>query len=117
MLRVLSPDDSFDAFNNEKLFHLAQFYPNDVLALQFITLDNQFETYIIDVCTIEEFATTQRDQIRQLDEKKVELKKDNVYLLIYLLVTLSLILLVAIAIVERAFLAMNIIKIFYVTER
>jgi len=47
----------------------------------------------------------------------VELKKDIVYVLVYLLVTLSLILLVAIAVVERAFLAMNIIKIIYLTER
>ena len=40
----------------------------------------------------------------------VEMKKDGSYPLVYSLVTLTLILLVAIAIIERAFSAMNIIK-------
>jgi hypothetical protein len=38
------------------------------------------------------------------------MKKDIVYLMIYSLVTLSLILLVATSIVERAFSVMNIVK-------
>ena len=48
--------------------------------------------------------------IGQLVEKIVEMKKNVSYLLVYSLVTLTLILLVAIATVERAFSAMNIIK-------
>ena len=40
----------------------------------------------------------------------VEMKKNVSYLLVYSLMTLALILLVAIATVERAFSAMNIIK-------
>lgn len=41
----LSLDDSFVAFNNEKLIY-PQFYPNDILAVQSITLDNQLQMYI-----------------------------------------------------------------------
>ena len=48
--------------------------------------------------------------IGQLAEKLVEMKKDVVYLLVNSLVTLSLILLIAITTVERAFSAMNILK-------
>ena len=48
--------------------------------------------------------------IGQLTKKKVEMKKNVSYLLVYTLVTFALILLVAIATVERAFSAINIIK-------
>ena len=48
--------------------------------------------------------------IRQPVEKMVEVKKNVSYPLTYSLVTLALILLVATAIVERVFSAMNIIK-------
>ena len=49
-------------------------------------------------------------EIGQLVEKMVEMKKNVSYPLVYSLVTLTLILLVATATVERAFSAMNIIK-------
>jgi hypothetical protein len=104
----LSPDDTFVSFNMEKLLCLAQFYPNDFLAVQLITLDNQLETYISDMRSNDEFATLKG--IRQFAKKLVEIKKDVVYPLVYSLVTLSLILPVATATVERAFLAMNIVK-------
>ena len=48
--------------------------------------------------------------IGQLVEKIVEMKKNVLYPLVYSLVTLALILLVAIAIVERAFSIVTIIK-------
>ena len=48
--------------------------------------------------------------IGQLVEKMVEMKKNVSYLLVYSLVTLTLILLVAIVTVKRVFSAMNIIK-------
>ena len=58
--------------------------------------------------SIEEFSALKG--IEQLTEKMVEMKKDVSYPLVYSLVTLALILLVATATVERAFLVMNIIK-------
>ena len=48
--------------------------------------------------------------IGQLVEKMVEMKKNVSYSLVYSLVILALILLIATATIERAFLAMNIIK-------
>ena len=58
--------------------------------------------------SIKEFSTFRG--IGQLVEKMIEMKKNVSYLLVYSLVTLALILLVATAIVERAFSTMNIIK-------
>jgi len=97
----LSPDNLFVAFNKDNILRLAKFYPNDFSAVQLITLDNQLETYIIDMCSSEEFATLKG--IVQLAEKMVEMKKDIVYPLVYSLVTLSLILLVTTATVGRSF--------------
>jgi hypothetical protein len=104
----LSPDNLFVAFNKDNILRLAKFYPNDFSAVQLITLDNQLETYIIDMCSSEEFATLKG--IVQLAEKMVEMKKDIVYPLVDSFVTLSLILPIATATIERAFLAMNIVK-------
>jgi hypothetical protein len=104
----LSLDDLFDSFNKDNILLLAQFYPNDFSAVQLMTLDNQLETYIIDMRSSKEFATL--EGIGQLAEKMVEMKKDITYPLVYSLVTLSLILLVETSTVERAFSAMNIVK-------
>ena len=56
----------------------------------------------------EEFSSFRR--IGQLVEKMVEMKKNVLYPLVYLLVILALILLVATVTVKRAFSAINIIK-------
>ena len=71
-------------------------------------LDNQLEIYIHDMQSIEEFSAFKG--IEQLVEKMVEMKNNVSYPLIYSLVTLTLILLVATATIERAFSTMNIIK-------
>ena len=75
---------------------------------QVFFLNNQLETYIHDMKSIEEFSAFRG--IGQLVEKMIEMKKNISYPLIYLLVTLALFLLVTTAIVERAFSTMNIIK-------
>ena len=71
-------------------------------------MNNQLEIYIYDMQSIEEFSTFRG--IGQIVEKMVEMKKNVSYPLVYLLVTLAVILLVAIATVERVFSTMNIIK-------
>ena len=71
-------------------------------------LDNQFEIYIHDMQSIEEFSAF--GGIGQLVEKMVEMKKNVSYPSVYSLVTLALILLVATVTVERTFSTMNIIK-------
>jgi hypothetical protein len=69
----LSRDDLFAAFNKDNILRLAQFYSDDFLAVQLMTLDNHLETYIIDMRSSEEFATLKG--IGQLAEKMVEMKK------------------------------------------
>ena len=64
-------------------------------------LDNQLETYIHDMQSTEEFSAFRG--IGQLVEKMIEMKKNVSYPLVYSLVTLVLILLVAIATIERVF--------------
>ena len=71
-------------------------------------LDNQLETYIHDMQSIEEFSAFRG--IGQHVEKMIEMKKNVSYPLIYLLITLALILLVTTVTVERVFPTMNIIK-------
>ena len=71
-------------------------------------LDNQLETYIYDMRSIEEFLALKG--IGQLAEKMVEIKKNVSYPLVYSLVTLALILLVATVTVKKAFSVINIIK-------
>ncbi|KAM4105647.1 hypothetical protein ACB094_04G007700 [Castanea mollissima] len=104
----LNPDNLFSTFNKEKLIRLAQFYPSDFSTVQVSFLDNQLDTYIHDMRFSEEFSALKG--IGQLAEKMVEMKKNVLYPLVYLLVTLALILPVATATVERAFSVMNIIK-------
>ena len=56
----------------------------------------------------EEFVGLKR--LGDLAKKMVETKKDKVYPLVYLLITLALVLPVATATVERVFSGMNIVK-------
>ena len=69
-------------------------------------LNDQLETYIIDMCYSSEFFELKG--ISDLAQKMVETKRHIVYLLVYLLVTLTLVLPVAIATMERIFFVMNI---------
>lgn len=71
-------------------------------------LDDQLETYIIDVRTTEKFLGLK--SIGDLAQKMVETKKDIVYPLVYRLITLALILPFVTATVERVFSSMNILK-------
>ena len=68
----------------------------------------QLDTYIIDMLSGSELSRL--NGIVDLAKKMVESGRDKIYSLVYLLLTLALILPVAIATVERVFLAMNIVK-------
>jgi hypothetical protein len=71
----------FAYFNKEKLLRLAQFYPNDFSTVKLSIVDNQLETYILDMRSSDEFATLKR--IGQLAEKLVKMKNDVGYPLVY----------------------------------
>ena len=72
-------------------------------------LNDQFETYIIDVRSNGQFFSL-KGIGNHAQKKMVKIKKHIVYPLVYLLVKLTLILLLATTIVESTFSAMNIVK-------
>ncbi|XP_062075933.1 uncharacterized protein LOC133780069 [Humulus lupulus] len=107
-MSCLSPIDLFYAFDKEKLIRFAEFYPDDFSAFEILALDDQLETYIVDMRTSKEFGDLKG--IGDLTKKMVETRKNRVYFLVYRLLNLALVLPVATATVERSFSAMNIVK-------
>ncbi|XXG68310.1 hypothetical protein AAC387_Pa06g1426 [Persea americana] len=104
----LDPSDSFSAFNKEKLVRLSQFYPDDFSDADRVMLDNQLQTYIIDMRTNSRFSEVKG--ISGLAQKMVETRKDIVYDFVYLLLKLALTLPIATASVERASSTVKIVK-------
>ena len=107
-ISYLDPSCTFSSFDKRKLLQFAEFYTSNFFPLQLMMLDNQLETYFLDVSSNDQFSEV--IGISGLAQKLVETKKDVIYQLVYLLVKLALILPVASASVERALSAMNIIK-------
>lgn len=103
-----NPRDGFSTFHTKKLVRLTEFYPEDFSAVELMILQNQVETYILDMRSDDEFLSVKG--IIGLAEKLVERKKDGIYSLVYRLLKLTLTLPIVTANVERTFLAMNIVK-------
>ncbi|KAJ9541079.1 hypothetical protein OSB04_027585 [Centaurea solstitialis] len=107
-MACLNPSNSFSAFDKNKVIDFARFYPNDFSEIELLMLDDQLETYILDMQTSADFSDLKG--IGDLARKMVETKKDKVYTLVYMLIKLALILPVATATVERTFSAMSVVK-------
>ena len=71
-------------------------------------LDNQLDTYIVDIRTNRKFLEVKG--MSGLAQKMIETKKDLVCTLVYLLLKLALTLPIATATIERVFSAMKIVK-------
>lgn len=54
----LSPSNSFQAFDTQKLLKLAQFYPSDFSTGDLGPLKNQLGNYIVDMHSKKDFVTT-----------------------------------------------------------
>ena len=52
----LNPYDLFIAFDKQKLLRLTQFYPQDFSPIESMILNDQLETYIIDMRSSSEFS-------------------------------------------------------------
>ena len=104
----LSPNDFFSTFNKEKLMHLALFYPSEFSIVDLMVLGDQLDMYIIDLRGDVEFSSI--EGIASLVEKMVKTKKNLIFPLVYMLITLPLLQPVAIAIVKIVFFAMHIVK-------
>lgn len=96
-MTCLNPKVSFSSFDKQKLLHLVQLYPLEFSTIDIMSLNNQLETYIREMCSSNEFLEVKG--INNRAKKMVETKKNIVYQLVYLLKTLTLILPVATAIV------------------
>ncbi|XP_026416389.1 uncharacterized protein LOC113311804 [Papaver somniferum] len=100
----LNPSDKFLAFDKGALIRLAKLYPTDFSQMDIMILDRQLDTFLADVLSSNDFS--ELFGISALAWKMVETKRN----IVYLLITLSLILLVATATIERVFSAMHIVK-------
>jgi hypothetical protein len=107
-MTCLCPTNLFSSFDKTKLIEFAKFYPTECCPTRLVMLDNQLETYIVDMRRSVEFASLKG--ISDLSKKLVESKRHIVYLLVYQLLKLAMILPVATATVERSFSAMKIVK-------
>jgi hAT family C-terminal dimerisation region len=92
------------------LIKLASFYPREFENVNTATLGYQLDTYDIHDVRLDDRFHDVRN-LNDLSKKLVETKKNYVYSYVYLLLKLALLLPVVTATVERAFSAMNIIKI------
>ncbi|KAL4565530.1 hypothetical protein LXL04_029628 [Taraxacum kok-saghyz] len=100
-MACLNPNNSFAAFDKNKLIQLARLYPHDFSDIDVETLEDQLETYILDMLSSSDFANL--NGIGDLAQNIVEIKRDKVYSLVYLLIKLALTLPVLTATVERSF--------------
>ncbi|XP_057248213.1 uncharacterized protein LOC130590198 [Beta vulgaris subsp. vulgaris] len=104
----LSPINSFQAFDTQKLLKLALFYPSDFSTGYLGPLENQLGNYIVDMRSKKELCELKG--IGELSSKLMETGKHVVYPMVYFLLKLALILPVATSSVERAFSSMNYVK-------
>ena len=107
-MACLNPNNSFVAFNKEKLLRLAKFYPSDFLGTDILALDSQLYNYIFYMCSNDLFLKLQG--VSELAEKLMNTGKHEIYPLVYLLLKLILTLPVATATVKRSFSATKYIK-------
>ncbi|XP_028126582.1 uncharacterized protein LOC114323236 [Camellia sinensis] len=98
--------DSIQSF--EFVFNLHLMKMILAITMELMVLNDQFDTYIIDMLSSSEFSML--NEIANLAKKMMKIRRDKLYLLVYLLLTLVLILPVATVTVEKVFSAMNIVK-------
>ena len=107
-MACLSPAKSFSSFDKKKLLQLAEFYPNEFSTADLLHLSDQLEMYIQDVKKDKRFKGLK--DIKELSKKLVQVKKHEVFNLVYLLIKLVLILPVVTASVQRGFWRMTFVE-------
>ncbi|PIM99720.1 hypothetical protein CDL12_27780 [Handroanthus impetiginosus] len=109
VMAYLSPSQSFANFDIEKIMRLATLYTDDFTEYDSVKLRCQLENYIVDM-GFEDIIFSSMNGIDDLSKKLVEKKKHLVYSHVYRLVKFFLLLSVAIASIEIAFLAIKFMK-------
>ncbi|XP_039115842.1 uncharacterized protein LOC120251373 [Dioscorea cayenensis subsp. rotundata] len=107
-IACLNPRNSFSRFDHGTLVRLAQIYSNDFSTSDHLILKEKLRIYIHDVRRNSDISNCH--DLPSLAVKMVQFDKHFTFPLVYRLIELALILPVATTTVERAFLAMNIIK-------
>ncbi|KAM2464543.1 hypothetical protein ACFX1W_003757 [Malus domestica] len=107
-MACLGPMNNFASFDKAKIVRLAQLYPQDFDRMDLMNLPIQLDNYIHDMKMHSEFSSLRG--IGDLAKELVKTGKCASYILVYKLLTLTLVLPVATASVERAFSAMKIVK-------
>jgi hypothetical protein len=105
----LDPRDSFSKFIVEKIARLTKIYEEDFSDLDRSNIREQLQTFILHMRRVEQFKACH--DFGSLAIQMVKSERDITFPLVYRLIKLALFLPVATITVERAFSAMNIIKI------
>ncbi|XP_055822067.1 uncharacterized protein LOC129890559 [Solanum dulcamara] len=108
-IACLNPINSFSSFDIKKVMRMAKLYQDDFDESNMSVLENQLASYVVNVCDIDE-RFSDLNGLYDLSKRLVQTKKHSIYPLVFRLVKLALLLPVATAFVERAFLAMKFIK-------
>ena len=104
----LDPRDSFAMFNVEKIARLTEIYDQDFSIVDRSNIRDDLETFILHVRRVDDYRACH--DFASLAMKLVENKAHTSFPVVYRIIELALLLPVAMASVERAFSAMNIIK-------
>nr|XP_009771347.1 PREDICTED: uncharacterized protein LOC104221898 [Nicotiana sylvestris]XP_016457731.1 PREDICTED: uncharacterized protein LOC107781528 [Nicotiana tabacum] len=104
----LSPDNSFANYDKDRIMKPATLYPHEFSSSKIEDLSYELDNYILFVNEDNDFSNLKG--LGDLSETLVETDLYKTWRLIFLLVKLSLMLLVAIAMVEIAFSSMKYIK-------
>ncbi|XP_070667435.1 uncharacterized protein [Malus domestica] len=107
-MTCLSPVKIFASFDKEKIVRLAQLYPQDFDRMDLMNLPIQLDNYIHDMKMHSEFSSLRG--IGDLAKESVKTGRCASNILVYKLLTLTLVLPVATASVERAFSSLKIVK-------
>ncbi|XP_055822054.1 uncharacterized protein LOC129890544 [Solanum dulcamara] len=108
-IACLNPINSFSSFDIKKVMRMAKLYPDDFDESNMSVLENQLASYVVNVRDIDE-RFSDLNGLYDLSKRLIQTKKHSTYPLVFLLVKLALLLPVATAFVERAFLTMKFIK-------
>ena len=111
-IAAFNPNNSFEAFKFESLMELAKSYPDDFDPTQLRDLGRELNIYIDNMRADERFANL--NTISEVAKLMVSTKKHRVFPSVYRLLKLVLVLLVAIASMERgAFHQWNLRRQYY----
>jgi hypothetical protein len=108
-ISCLDPRDSFSKFDIDKIARLMEIYDHNFSIVDHTIIRDQLETFVLHVRRVDDFIACH--DLGSFAIKMAQTEKHLAFPLVYRLIELALLLPVATSSVERAFFAINIIKI------